>query len=233
MHRSPPGKWMPESDRKLCRVFEEEIRKTQGVSGVTRHIFLLGIAAQIVRGQLFDPSTLRAHFHGVPDDVLRHAAAPQYAILPDGSKQPTFPNAGSAAPTVDCDLDPVGHRHCAHMAGFTYQVDNRPVSVSPLNLADFQVGHLGSSKAATEQEAQHRRVSFAGKCVGAHRGQKLLTLLGCEPVTDLLSELFHAFDAADSGHQLRAEQATVRCLVGQPPDRRQAEVYRCRSKSPM
>jgi hypothetical protein len=54
------------------------------------------------------------------------------------------------------------------MTSFTYQVDNRPMSVSPLNLSDLQVGHLGSSKAATEQEAQHRRVSFAAKGVGAH-----------------------------------------------------------------
>ena len=65
---------------------------------------------------------------------------------------------------------------------------------------------------------------------GRTRGQKLLTFLGCQPVADLLSEFFHAFDPADTSHQLRAEQATVRRLVGQPADRRQAEVYRCRSQ---
>ena len=48
-----------------------------------------------------------------------------------------LPNAGRGAPTVDCALDPVGHGHCAHMAGFTYQVDNRPMSVPSLNLSDL------------------------------------------------------------------------------------------------
>src|ERR1700758_435928 len=40
--------WIPESDRKLCRVVEEEIRKPQGVSRATRHIFPRGIAAAVL-----------------------------------------------------------------------------------------------------------------------------------------------------------------------------------------
>src|SRR2546430_11256598 len=114
-----------------------------------------------MRCQLFDPSTLRPVLHHVPDDILGHAPSPHYAVLPDGSKQPAFAKTCSGDPTVDGSLNPKRHGHRAHVTGFAYQVDNRPMSVSTLNSFDLQVGHLRSSKAATKQETQHSGVSFA------------------------------------------------------------------------
>src|SRR5215470_15011009 len=71
---------------------------------------------------------------------------------------------------------------------------------------------------------------FSAKRVGVDRTHELLTLLHREPAVDRLSEPFYALDPADTRHQLRAEQATVRRLIGQSADRRQTEVYRCRSQ---
>ena len=133
----------------------------------------------------------------------------RYAILPDDSKQCTFPNASSGAPAVDCGLKPERHGHRAHVTRFAHQVENRPMSVPTLNPFDLQAGHLRSSKAATEQETQHGSVSFSAKRVGTHRAHELLTLPDREPVADRLSEPFYALDPADTRHQLGAEQATV------------------------
>jgi hypothetical protein len=76
---------------------------------------------KIVRSQLFDPGTLCAFLHGVPDHILRQACAPQCAVLPNSTKHSTLADASRRAPPVDCALHPQWHRHRAHVVGFVHR----------------------------------------------------------------------------------------------------------------
>jgi hypothetical protein len=78
-----------------------------------------------------------------------------------------------------------------------------------LNPLELQVGYLGSSQAAPNEETQHGGVSFALKSVSTNRAHKSLTLLGRQPVADRMCQALHGFDPADSRYQIRAEQAVV------------------------
>ncbi len=58
---------------------------------------------------------------------------------------------GEAAPLVEQCLDPCRHRDCSGVAGFALQVDDGPVVLPLLDLAEVQTYRLVPSKATGQQ----------------------------------------------------------------------------------
>jgi len=57
-------------------------------------------------------------------------------------------------------LHPCGHRDRAGMTSLSLQIDNRPVLLALLNMAEIQLNCLMASYATREQQCQKRSITF-------------------------------------------------------------------------
>jgi hypothetical protein len=101
------------------------------------------------------------------------------------------------------------------MAGLADQVHDCPVSLAHLNFVELEANQLGSAQAATEQHGKHGVVARGTKAPASGMFENFRTLLDGQPVARAKPELLHAFHAADSRRQLRAQQAGISGFVSQ------------------
>src|SRR4051794_26183973 len=92
----------------------------------------------------------------------------------------------------------------------------------------IQIGQLTPSEPASEQDRKDRAVSLALQSLRVGHLPQPTSFLRCEPVAEPHAELLDALYASDPRGQLWAEQAGVRCFVGEPPNSSEPSVDRSR-----
>src|ERR1035441_858190 len=101
--------------------------------------------------ELLDARLGSIPFHGVPDDLLRDAGAPDSAFPAHAPKQPPVPNRRGSCPVVYRRLDPIGDRYGSNVAPLADQIDQRPVLFALLDVSDLELGDLRPPQAAAQQ----------------------------------------------------------------------------------
>ena len=101
------------------------------------------------------------------------------------------------------------------MATFADQINHRPVPLAHLDVLQLQANEFRSAKAATEQHGQHGVIALRPHTVTASTLQNFRTLFNTQPIPGTEPQLFDAFDSADPGSQLGAQQTGVGRFVSQ------------------
>lgn len=166
--------------------------------------------AQIMGCNMLQSRSLTACLYDVPDHVLRDAVAPNSSSSADRSEDPALRDASLCGPFIKRGFDPHWNRYGADMAALADQIHDRPVPLPHLNVAKLKSDQLRSAQAATKQHGQHGIVALGTGAGASRKPQNLRRLFDRQPVAGAKPELLHAFHAADSGSQFRAQQAGVR-----------------------
>ncbi len=95
------------------------------------------------------------------------------------------------------------------MPTFADHINHRPVSLAHLDVVPFQADEFRSAKATTEQHGQHGVIALRPHTVTTSMLQNFRALFNAQPITGTEPELFDAFDSADPGSQLGAQQTGV------------------------
>src|ERR1017187_3408043 len=101
--------------------------------------------------KLLNAGALCAGFHNVPNHFFGDAVAPNRALTADAAKHSPIPDACCLSPFVNCCLDPVGDRHSTDMPALAHQIDQSPVVLPLLDVANLELGHLRPTEATAEQ----------------------------------------------------------------------------------
>ena len=101
----------------------------------------------------------------VPDHVLADPRAPYCSHPANRSKYSTVRDAGRRGPTVDCVFDPLRYGDSADVAAFAYQINNGPVSLTSLDVIDFQGGKFGAAQSAADQDGDHGAISLGPQII--------------------------------------------------------------------
>ena len=104
------------------------------------------------------------------------------------------------------------------------QIGENPVFFALLQVCDLGCSQLGAPQAASEEDGNHGVVTLAAECRTVEHGKECPALFRGEPIANPGSMLLRTFDTADSGREVRAEQARVGCLVCQTPDGGESQV---------
>ena len=94
---------------------------------------------------------LRVLFHQMLDHPLRYSITPMLACSTDASKQPSGRKGCGGDPRVNGRFDPVGDRHSTDMPALAHQIDQSPVVLPLLDVANLELGHLRPTEATAEQ----------------------------------------------------------------------------------
>jgi hypothetical protein len=95
----------------------------------------------------------------VPDEVLRDAASPGSSVTTDCPENSSARHKCRSQPPVNRILHPDRHRDCSDMIAFTYEIDDRPMSLPNLNIFLPQGCQLRSSKTTADQGRYHGDIS--------------------------------------------------------------------------
>src|SRR5262249_28303871 len=115
---------------------------------------------EVVGGQRRDSGTGRTGLHDIPDYVLGDTVAPHRSVLPDRAEQCTIDDRSTFGPAVDRGLYPSRYGYCSHMTGFADQVDDRPVILALLNVANLQRNNLRSTQPTAKEEGDDGAIAF-------------------------------------------------------------------------
>jgi hypothetical protein len=99
-----------------------------------------------------------------------------------------------------------------------------------LQMINSQLGYLATPQSTSEQEGEKGTIAFALQPFPVRGLPKCVPLFGCQPIAQSDSQFLYTFDASDSGGQICAEEATLRRLVCQAPNRPKLEVDCTRRK---
>ena len=102
-----------------------------------------------------------------------------------------------------------------------------------LNGIDLKGKEFAAPQSTTNQKSKDGVVAFTPQAIALRVQQQRTALIGSEPVAQSHTDPAHAFDSADAGRKLRAEQARISYFVRHTSDCRQSEVDRCRSEVPL
>jgi hypothetical protein len=116
------------------------------------------------------------------------------------------------------------------MPRFADQIDNRPVLIAPLKVADIQFRRLSSAQSATQQDPEQRPIAFALERIRVRNLPERLCLIGGEPVAQTNTEVLRPLNTPDAGGEILAEQSGIRGLVRKPTDGRKPAINRARRK---
>jgi hypothetical protein len=92
---------------------------------------------------------------------------------------------------------------------FANRVSNYPVVLADLEVFRSESNQFGPSQAASNEQRQNRPITFASEAVCRWFAEQSLGLIDCQPVANPNAETLRAFDAADSGGQFRAQEASI------------------------
>ncbi len=95
------------------------------------------------------------------------------------------------------------------MTALSIQVDDSPVLIALLQMPCCQTGQLRAAQTAPEKERKHCMIPLALQGGSIRSGQKSVALTGGRPVSKSHTEMFRAFDSADTSGQARIEKTIV------------------------
>jgi hypothetical protein len=98
--------------------------------------------------------------------------------------------------------------HKGHDSVTVYPLWRNPYGMNYFlaNLLPLLMGiEFRPSQPAPQQESKHGSIPFSAKCGELRCGQKLATLLSCEPIPNWLPQSFHSLDPSNPGDEFRAQ----------------------------
>jgi hypothetical protein len=101
------------------------------------------------------------------------------------------------------------------MAALADQIHDGPMPLAHLNFVLLETNQLRSSQSTTNKHGQHGIVALGTEARASSKPQNLRGLFDRQPVAGAKPELLHAFHAADSGGQFRAQQPGVSGFMSQ------------------
>ena len=101
------------------------------------------------------------------------------------------------------------------MAGFADQVNDRPVVLPFLNIAEGQGDDFRPSQSTANEERDDYGVALLAKCFGGGSGEELFALCGAQPIANATSELRYALHSPDASDQFGAKQPGISRFVSQ------------------
>jgi hypothetical protein len=108
--------------------------------------------------------------------------------------------------------------------GFADQVDDGPVILPSLNIADLQGYDLRSTQATAEEERDDRCIALLTNGLRSGSREECFTFCDSEPVSNAPAKLRQALDTPDARDQFWAQQPGIGCLIRQPPDGSEPDV---------
>jgi len=114
------------------------------------------------------------------------------------------------------------------VAALPDQVNDGPVILPLLKMIQAQVGQLGSTQPATEQDRQHCVVALPADRLGVWGMQERVGLFGGEPIPESDAQLFCSFDPTNARSQLRTEKSSIGCFISEAANSSEAQVDRSR-----
>ena len=112
------------------------------------------------------------------------------------------------------------------MTAFSHKVHKCPPFLALLEITDFKAGQLRSAEPAANQKGEHGSIAFAAQGMPVRRIEQEPCLLLREPIARAMPQLLDSFDTTDARNQFRAKEPSVRSFIREPPNGRQAYVYR-------
>ena len=110
------------------------------------------------------------------------------------------------------------------MSRLALQVDDGPVFLPLFQVFESQGDGFVPTQTTGKQQRKKRAISFAFQVCAVGSLPECETLLGAQPVAETDSEISYALYPANSSGQIGAQEAGVRCLIGEAPDRAQSKV---------
>src|SRR5271166_6745095 len=106
------------------------------------------------------------------------------------------------------------------------KINDRPMFIAPLQMGKLQIGQFPPPQTAAKQDGKNRPISSALDSVRRRSLPESAGLFSRQPVAQSDAQFSDAFHAPDAGRQLRAQQASVGSLVGEPSHGRQPSIDR-------
>jgi hypothetical protein len=116
------------------------------------------------------------------------------------------------------------------VAAFTYEIDNGPVFLAPLQVREIQISQFAPPQTTAKQNRQDRPIPFAFKSVVGWRLPQPTSLVSGEPISKPHTQLPYAFDASNACSKLRAEEPGVGGFVRQPSHNSEPSIDCARSE---
>ena len=108
-------------------------------------------------------------------------------------------DGSTCSPAVDRRLYPSWYGYGAHVAGFPDQVDDRPVILALLNVANVQRNDLRSTQRAAKEKRDDGAIAFLPKRVSGGSRKERFAFSGAQPVANAPTKLRHSLDTTDAG----------------------------------
>jgi hypothetical protein len=119
------------------------------------------------------------------------------------------------------------------MPALADKIDDGQVLFPLLEMPEIQMSQLASAEPASEQNGKHCAVSLALERIWGRRLPEAASFFSREPVSEPHTELLSSLYTADTGGQLRAEQAGVGRFVGETPNGSESPVDCSRRELPV
>jgi hypothetical protein len=112
------------------------------------------------------------------------------------------------------------------MATIDNQIRNYPMFLAKPNGVHREAKQLRPSKPTSYEKRKHRVIALAAQRIRTRSLQQPFSLLGREPVSNPYAQAAYSLHTANASGQFRTQQARIRCLIGNSPDRREAQINR-------
>ncbi len=133
-------------------------------------------------------------------------------------------NGSTLGPAIDRRLYPRWYGYGSHVAGFPDEVDDHPMVLALLNLANLQRNDFRSTQPTAKEKRDDGAIAFLPKRVRGGSREEHFAFSGAQPVANAPTEVRHALDTADACDQFWAQQAGIGCLIRQPPHGSESDV---------
>ena len=153
---------------------------------------------------MFEADPFRAVSNGVPDYVLRDTLPPHRAMLADCSEYLSSRQLRSGNPLIHQVLDPEWHRYSPDTSTLANQINDGPVMLSCLDVANSQTYKLTATEATPEQNGDHRAVPLTMQRFTICSIQQPPSLFEFQPIAQSSAELLYSRDSPNPGSQVRA-----------------------------
>src|SRR6267142_383660 len=172
--------------------------------------------SQIVWRQLRHADALGGFLHNVPSRLHRHAISPSPSNFVDPAEQVSSINCGCGEPIVQFGSHPIRNWNRSNVASLANQINNSPMLFALLEMIQSQRHGFMPPQAARERQCEQCSVTFSFQSLMIGCLPKCLALLRGQPIAEAHSQLLHAFNTANAGRQIGAEETAVGGLVCEP-----------------
>jgi len=170
-------------------------------------------------------SRLRGEFlDDMPSEFLGYSVSPRIAGTAHAPEYLSALDSCRFDPTAEFAINPIRNRHCPDVTSLAAQVNDRPMSLTLLQMIEGQCGHLVTPETTGKKDGQERSVALALEPVPVRSLPECGPLLGSQPVSQPDTQSLYALHTPDSRREVGAEESAVCGFVRQAANRAQPEV---------